>query len=68
MILLFKPKEMTQTPEVGQRVIVRLPGQPEPVEARVRAVLDTTEGVKLIVDFGHEQVATVPLRDVVRAE
>lgn len=31
-------------------------------------MLDSTEGIKLIVDFGFQQVATVAERDVVKLE
>jgi hypothetical protein len=34
------------------------------VEATVRAVIESTEGVQLQVDFGHEQTALVDERDV----
>jgi hypothetical protein len=44
--------------KAGQALIAKINGIPQ--EVKVRAVLDTTEGVKLIVDFGHEQVATYP--------
>ena len=50
--------------KVGQHIIAKINGIP--TESKVRAVLDTTEGVKLIVDFGHEQTATIHERDVVR--
>ena len=56
-----------KTPEVGQRIIVRIVGQRDPVEALVRAIFSDTEGTKVIVDFGHEQVATVSLQDVVES-
>jgi hypothetical protein len=35
------------------------------VEATIRAVIESTEGVQLQVDFGHEQTALVHERDVV---
>lgn len=47
--------------------MVKIVGQPDPVEALVRAVFSDTEGTKLIVDFGYNQVATVSLQDVVEA-
>jgi hypothetical protein len=44
--------------KVGQTIIAKIGGIPQ--EATIRTVLETTEGIKLIVDFGHEQTATVP--------
>jgi hypothetical protein len=35
------------------------------VEATIRAVIESTEGVQLQVDFGHEQTALVDERDVI---
>jgi hypothetical protein len=53
--------------KVGQTIIAKISGVPH--EAKIRAVLDdTTEGTKLIVDFGFNQVATVSLRDIVKME
>jgi hypothetical protein len=49
--------------KVGQSIIAKINGIP--TEAKVRAVLDSTEGVKLIVDFGFAQTATIHERDVV---
>jgi hypothetical protein len=34
------------------------------VEATVRAVIESSEGIRLQVDFGHEQTALVDERDV----
>jgi hypothetical protein len=50
--------------KVDQTIIAKINGIP--TEAKVRAVLDSTEGVKLIVDFGHQQTATIHERDVVK--
>jgi hypothetical protein len=50
--------------KVGDPIIVKIVGVP--TEATIKAVLETTEGLKLIVDFGHEQVATVDELDIVR--
>jgi|HubBroStandDraft_1064217.scaffolds.fasta_scaffold2067846_2 hypothetical protein len=58
---------MANAYKVGQTVIAKISGVPH--EAKIRAVLDdTTEGTKLIVDFGHQQVATIAERDIVRLE
>jgi hypothetical protein len=47
----------------GDYVKVSLPvGQI--VEATIRAVIESTEGVQLQIDFGHEQTALVHERDV----
>jgi hypothetical protein len=47
----------------GDYVKVSLPvGQI--VEATIRAVIASTEGVQLQIDFGHEQTALVHERDV----
>ena len=48
----------------GQSIIVKIAGIP--TEATVKAILETTEGRKFIVDFGNQQVATVAERDVVK--
>jgi hypothetical protein len=52
--------------KVGQTIIAKIGGIPH--EARIRAVLESTHGLKLIVDFGSEQTATVSERDVVKLE
>jgi hypothetical protein len=52
--------------KVGQSIVAKINGVPH--EAKIRAVLDSTEGTKLIVDFGFQQVATVSERDAVRLE
>jgi hypothetical protein len=49
--------------KVGDRVKVSLPvGQI--VDATIRAVIESTEGIMLQVDFGHDQTALVHERDV----
>jgi hypothetical protein len=50
----------------GQTLIVKINGVP--TEAKVRAVVESTEGVKLIVDFGFAQTALVHERDIVPNE
>lgn len=58
---------MSATYKVGQTIVAKISGVPQ--EAKIRAVLDdTTEGTKLIVDFGHSQTATVSERDIVKME
>jgi hypothetical protein len=50
--------------KTGQRVVVRLPSG-RITEAVVRAVIETTEGLKLQVDYGHDETALVHERQVV---
>ncbi len=50
--------------KVGNPIVVKIAGIP--TEAKIRAILETTEGMKFIVDFGHQQVTTVSERDVVK--
>jgi hypothetical protein len=50
--------------KVGDPITVKIAGVP--TEATIKAVLETPEGLSLIVDFGHEQVATVDERDILR--
>jgi hypothetical protein len=50
--------------KVGQTVIAKINGIPH--EATIRAVLESTD--QLIVDFGHEQTATIHERDIVNLE
>ncbi|MGB9435013.1 MAG: hypothetical protein WBQ89_22400 [Candidatus Acidiferrum sp.] len=52
--------------KVGQKLIAKIGGIPN--EVRIRAVLETTEGIKLIVDFGHERTATIHERDIANLE
>jgi hypothetical protein len=49
--------------KVGQTIIAKIGGIPH--EVTIRAVFESTEGIKLIVDFGHEQTTTIHERDVV---
>lgn len=52
--------------KVGDRVQVKLSGG-RLVEATIKAVLDTTEGIRLQVDFGHDETALIYEWQVVRA-
>ena len=47
----------------GDRVKVSL-SVGQVVDATIRAVIESTDGIKLQVDFGHEQTALVDERDV----
>lgn len=49
---------MPRQHKVGDHVLVKLSGG-RVEESVVRAVVDTTEGLKLQVDFGHEETALV---------
>ena len=44
--------------EVGDRVLVKLSGG-RIVEATIKALVDTTEGVRLQADFGFDETALV---------
>jgi hypothetical protein len=52
---------MTYKP--GQTITAKINGVPH--EVTIRAVLENTQGISLIVDFGHQQVATIRERDIV---
>lgn len=47
----------------GQSIIVKIAGVP--TEATIKAIVESTEGRKFIVDSGNQQVATVSERDIV---
>jgi hypothetical protein len=55
--LMYKP---------GQHIIAKINGIPQ--EVLVRAILETPDGIKLIVDFGFAQTATIHERDIVPNE
>jgi hypothetical protein len=44
--------------KVGDHVLVKLSGG-RIVEATVKALVDTTEGIRLQVDFGYDETALV---------
>jgi hypothetical protein len=50
---------------VGDHVRVSMHGG-KIVEATIKAVLDTTDGLKYQVDFGKDQTATVLERQIVK--
>jgi hypothetical protein len=52
--------------KVGDRVLVKLSGG-RIVEATIKAIVDTTEGVRLQVSFGHE-TALIYLWQVVKTK
>jgi hypothetical protein len=45
-------------PKVGDRVLVKLSGG-RIVEATIKAIIDTTEGMRLQVDFGYDETALI---------
>jgi hypothetical protein len=45
-------------PKVGDHVLVKLSGG-RIVEATIKALVDTTEGTRLQVDFGYDETALV---------
>jgi hypothetical protein len=50
--------------KAGQHIRIKLSG--EKIElAVIRYVVETTNGIKLQCDFGHEQTALIELRQVV---
>ena len=51
---------------VGQPLIVKINGVPH--ESTIEAVRQSTDGLKLIVDFGYSQTAIESERDVVTLE
>ena len=51
--------------KVGDRVKVSLPVG-RIVDATIRAVVEHIDGLKLQVDFGHEQTALIDVRQVVQ--
>jgi hypothetical protein len=44
--------------KVGEHLLVKLPGG-RIVEATIKALVDTTEGTRLQVDFGYDETALV---------
>jgi hypothetical protein len=52
---------------VGDRVTVKVSGG-RLVQATVKAVLETTEGIRLQVDFGYDETALIYDWQVVRAD
>jgi hypothetical protein len=52
-------------PKVGDHIRVSMPGG-KIVEAVIKAILDTTDGLKYQVAFGNDQTATVLERQVVK--
>jgi hypothetical protein len=50
--------------KAGQTVVAKIGGKI--YEVTIRAVVDHTDEPYFIVDFGHQQVATIHERDIVR--
>jgi hypothetical protein len=59
----WKKKEERRQFKVGDRIRVSLPPG-RIVDATIRAVIPSTEGIKLQIDWGHDQTALVHERDV----
>jgi hypothetical protein len=53
--------------KVGDRVLVKLSGA-RIVEATIKAIVDTTEGARLQVDFGYDETALVYEWQVVKTK
>ena len=51
--------------KVGDKIRVSMHGG-KIVDALIKAILDTTDGLKYQVAFGHDQTATVPERQIVK--
>ena len=49
---------MKREPKVGDHVLVKLSGG-RIVEATIKAIVDTTEGIRLQADFGFDETALV---------
>jgi len=60
-----KPKQPERKFQVGQHIRVNLhTGRIE--EATIRAIVEDKDGLRLQVDFGHEQTALIHVWQVVR--
>lgn len=59
--------QMQQTIEVGDKIRLSMHGG-RIVDAVVKAILDTTDGLKYQVDFGQDQMATGFERQIVKAQ
>jgi hypothetical protein len=66
---LAVPKKPNPAPQqqlkVGDKIRVSMHGG-KIVDAVIKAILDTTDGLKYQVAFGHDQTATVSERQVVK--
>jgi hypothetical protein len=60
-----KPNPAPRQLKVGDKIRVSMHGG-RIVDAVIKAVLDTTDGLKYQVDFGKDQTATVSERQVVK--
>jgi hypothetical protein len=60
-----KPNPSPRQFEVGNRIRVSMHGG-KIVEAVIKAILDTTDGLKYQVDFGKDQTATILERQIVK--
>ena len=60
-----KPNPTPRKFAVGDKIRVSMHGG-KIVDAVINAILDTTDGLKYQVDFGHDQTATVSDRQIVK--
>ena len=58
-------RSVTNAYKVGNPVIVRL-NDGRIVEAKIRAIIEHTDGLHLQVDYGHDETALVHEKQVVR--
>jgi hypothetical protein len=54
-----------KSPKVGDKIRVSMHGG-KIVAAVIKAILDTTDGLKYQVDFGNDQTATMSERQIVK--
>jgi hypothetical protein len=54
-----------KSPKAGDKIRVSMHGG-KIVDAVIKAILDTTDGLKYQVDFGKDQTATILERQVVK--
>jgi small-conductance mechanosensitive channel len=60
-----KPNSSSRQFEVGDKIRVSMHGG-KIVDAVIKAILDTTDGLKYQIDFGKDQTATISERLVVK--
>jgi hypothetical protein len=60
-----KPNPVPRQLEVGDKIRVSMHGG-KIIDAVIKAILDTTDGLKYQVDFGRDQTAMVSERQIVK--
>jgi hypothetical protein len=53
------------TYKIGQTIIVKF-NDGRVLESKIRAIIEGTNGLKLQVDFGHEETALINERQIVK--